>query len=467
MGAFFGLLMGLIFTYDPNPAVWLLILYGLGGGRAVRRGARRGPARSPPAGRATSRRCPACRPSATRWWSTRTSPTGRPSCCARPPEPRQRDAPPEHRRSGRRGGDHRRRRGAGAGRVPHGGLRLPGSLRPPTVARGAGDRHGQSRARRIRSGGWTPSWSSSSTTSRGSGGARSSAAGSGTCRRRSSSSAAPRAAAAVSASASVGPFYCPLDRRVYLDAGFFRELAVEFRAPGDFAQAYVIAHEMGHHVQNVTGILPQVQQAMAERQAPPEELSIRHGAPGRLPGRRVGPFDLRARHARARGSRGGAAGRRRGRRRSHPAADDRPDRPGDLDPRLVRAAARPGGCAATRPATRTPATRSRTPSESRRHQRVDDGLLGVHAIGRLATQVRSLSESRCGGHAIDCSDRPPGRGAKAALGRREARPNPPSDPKRLKGSEEMEIGLLVLRIVVAAAARVRAPETTRPRAAGA
>jgi predicted metalloprotease len=77
------------------------------------------------------------------------------------------------------------------------------------------------------------------------------------------------------ASASVGPFYCALDRRVYVDAGFFRQLAVEFRAPGDFAQAYVIAHEVGHHVQNVTGVLPQVQQAMAERVGPPDELSIR------------------------------------------------------------------------------------------------------------------------------------------------------------------------------------------------
>jgi uncharacterized protein len=69
-----------------------------------------------------------------------------------------------------------------------------------------------------------------------------------------------------SATSAVGPFYCPADSQVYLDLEFFRELAQRFQAPGDFAQAYVVAHEIGHHIQNITGINRQVSQSGEQSQ---------------------------------------------------------------------------------------------------------------------------------------------------------------------------------------------------------
>jgi uncharacterized protein len=63
------------------------------------------------------------------------------------------------------------------------------------------------------------------------------------------------------AEAAMGPFYCPMDRKVYLDTTFFTELSSRFHSPGEFAAAYVVGHEVGHHVQNLMGILPRVQEA--------------------------------------------------------------------------------------------------------------------------------------------------------------------------------------------------------------
>ena len=78
------------------------------------------------------------------------------------------------------------------------------------------------------------------------------------------------------AGAAVGPFYCPNDQKLYIDLSFYRELKSRFQAPGDFAQAYVIAHEVGHHIQNLLGTMDQMEaarQRMSEAEA--NQMSVR------------------------------------------------------------------------------------------------------------------------------------------------------------------------------------------------
>ncbi|ULO23054.1 neutral zinc metallopeptidase [Methylocystis sp. SB2] len=79
------------------------------------------------------------------------------------------------------------------------------------------------------------------------------------------------------AQSAMGPFYCPLDQRIYLDTSFFRDMQRRFGGGGDFAYAYVISHEMGHHVQNLLGILPKIQRAqqLAGSRSEANALSVR------------------------------------------------------------------------------------------------------------------------------------------------------------------------------------------------
>ena len=100
-------------------------------------------------------------------------------------------------------------------------------------------------------------------------------AGRPTSRRRSSSTTTRVSTGCGNTSSTVGPFYCPRDRKVYLDLPFLDQLQKELGAPGDFARAYVIAHEIGHHVQNLLGVMDDVDHSRQESPDDANELSVR------------------------------------------------------------------------------------------------------------------------------------------------------------------------------------------------
>ena len=141
-----------------------------------------------------------------------------------------------------------------------------------------------------------------------------------------------------SATSAVGPFYCPADERVYLDLSFYEDMRRQLGASGDFAWAYVIAHEMGHHVQNITGTSDEVDALSRRRPRPGQRALGPPGAPGRLLLGSLGKHDLRRGRSRARRPRRGLRRGRGGRRRPAPGAGRRERQPRQLHPRHQRAA---------------------------------------------------------------------------------------------------------------------------------
>ena len=142
------------------------------------------------------------------------------------------------------------------------------------------------------------------------------------------------------AQAASGPFYCPGDERVYIDLGFYDDLRRNFGAPGDFAQAYVIAHEIGHHVQNVLGIERGGPQPAAKPSGRRQRAVGAHGATSRLLRRCLGKLREPRRTAGSRRSGRRPQRRRRNRRRPHPGKRRAHRKPRRLHPRLGGTAGR-------------------------------------------------------------------------------------------------------------------------------
>ena len=170
------------------------------------------------------------------------------------------------------------------------------------------------------------------------------------------------------ASSQTGPFYCPVDHLVYIDLGFMQALEQQLIGkPTDLAEQYIVAHEYGHHIQNLLGTNDQVQQAQQQRPEPGQPVLGGAGAAGRLLRRGVGRRCRVARPARlARRDQRGARCRRRRRRRPHPAEDAGSDRPGGAGRTVPPSSARRGSRVATTPATRASATRSASCCDRRR-----------------------------------------------------------------------------------------------------
>ena len=150
-----------------------------------------------------------------------------------------------------------------------------------------------------------------------------------------------------SATSAVGPFYCPADERVYLDLSFYEDMKRQLGASGDFAWAYVIAHEMGHHVQQMTGNEHRGRPAQPLRPRRRQRALGPPGAAGRLLRRRLGQHGVRRRRPRARRPRRGLQRRRGGRRRPPAGAGDRRGRPRHASPTAPPSSAAPGSTAAT------------------------------------------------------------------------------------------------------------------------